>query len=292
MSRELLKNIVGWMMSLSLHVGVAAAAWYGLPYLTRPQITPPPPIAIEFVAIAAKTQQAAPKEMVEQEATVEKEKPKYQAAEQPTATADDAVPLPAKAEPKKIEPAPKPKPKPKPQVSQSRKLAQSVRPRSKPKAPSRLKLNKISSLIDRSIKEEQEQEKLDKKKQNEKKKNKSEKKKPSVFAGARGAIATATIRDALSQKLAGCWSFPSGAKGVDKMQVRVLIHLRADGSLLRQPEIVGGGRNAEGFYRVFVESARRAVIGCAPYSDVAKTLFEMGESSIDFNFNGAEFAGG
>jgi hypothetical protein len=76
------------------------------------------------------------------------------------------------------------------------------------------------------------------------------------------------------------------------MQVLVRIHLRPDGTLLRQPQVMGAGQSAEGFYRVFVESARRAVIGCAPYSDVAKTLFEMGESSIDFNFNGAEFAGG
>jgi outer membrane biosynthesis protein TonB len=284
---ELLKTIVGWTMSVALHMGIVAAAWYGLPYLTRPQLTPPPPIPIEFVAIAAKTQQVAPEETVEQEASVEKEQPKFQAAEQPAPAEEEAVPLPAPPEPKKTTPAPKPKP----QLSKARQLAQSVRPQNKPRPPSRINSTRLSSLIDRSIKEEQEKAKLDKEKREEKKKNEAEKKQKSMFAAARGAIATATIRDALAQKLSGCWSFPSGAKDVDQMQVRVLIYLRPDGTLLRQPDVQGAGRNAEGFYRVFVESARRAVIGCAPYSDVAKTLFEMGESSIDFNFNGAEFGG-
>lgn len=278
-------------MSIALHLGIVAAAWYGLPYLTRPQITPPPPIPIEFVAIAAKTQAAAPKEEVQQEATtVEEPKQQFQAAEQPEPEVQEAVPLPAPPEPKKAEP--KAIPKPKPQVSEARKLAQRIRPQNKPKPPSRINSKRLSSLIDRSIKKEQEQAKLDEKKLEEKRKNEEEAKKKAIFAGARGAIATATIRDALSQKLAGCWSFPSGAKNVDQMQVLVRISLRPDGTLLRQPQVMGAGQSAEGFYRVFVESARRAVIGCAPYSDVAKTLFEMGESSIDFNFSGAEFAGG
>ena len=292
MSSELLKNIVGWSLSILLHVGVAVAAYVGLPYLTRPEIAPPPPISIEFVAIAAKTQQAAPKEVVEQEATEEKPQPKYAAAEQPVELVEDAVPLPAKAAPKEAAPAPKPKPKPKPQLSKTRKLAQSIRPRGKPKAPSRLKSTRIAALIDKSIKEEKDVTKKDEKKKEEKKKNETNKKKPNLLAGARGTIATATIRDALSQKLAACWSFPRGAKGVEKMQVMVRITLRPDGTLLRRPELINAGNMNEGFYRVFAESARRAVQLCAPYSDVAKTLFEMGESSIDFNFNGADFAGG
>lgn len=278
-------------MSVALHLGIVAAAWYGLPYLTRPQITPPPPIPIEFVAIAAKTQAAAPKEEVQQEATtVEEPKQQFQAVEQPEPEVQEAVPLPTPPEPEKA--APKVTPKPKPKLSEARKLSQRIRPQNKPKAPSRINSRRLSSLIDRSIKKEQEQAKLDEQKKEEKRRNEEEAKKKAMFAGARGAIATATIRDALSQKLAGCWSFPSGAKDVDQMQVLVRISLRPDGTLLRQPQVMGAGQNAEGFYRVFVESARRAVIGCAPYSDVAKTLFEMGESSIDFNFNGAEFAGG
>jgi outer membrane biosynthesis protein TonB len=289
-SKKLLKNIIGWSLSLSLHIAVVVAAYVGLPYLTRPEITPPPPIAIEFIAIAAETRQAAPKETVEEEAAEEKPQPKYAAAEQAADDPDDVLALPAKTEPKKA--APKPKPKPKPKLSKARKLAQSVRPRGKPKPPSRFKSTRIAALIDKSIKEEKVTVKKDEKKREDKKKSDPKKKKPTLFAGLQGRIATASIRDALSQKLAGCWSFPSGAKGVEAMQVRVLIHLRPDGSLLRQPEVVGAGKNAEGFYRVFVESARRAVIGCAPYSDVARTLFDMGESSIDFNFNGAEFAGG
>lgn len=288
-TRNIAKNIIGWSLSVLLHVGVVTVALVGLPYLERPMPTPPPPIAIDFVMISNKTQQAAPKVEIEEEAAEEKPQPKYAAAEQEPDAADNAVPLPENIPAKKI--TPKPKLKPKPVLSEARKLAQQVRPRSKPKPPSRLKSTRIAALIDRSIKEEKENVKKDEKKKLEKKKN-DKPKQPSVFAGLQGRLATASIRDALSQKLAGCWVFPRGAKGVENMQVLVRISLRPDGTLLRQPEFVNAGDLSDGFYRVYAESARRAVLGCAPYSDVAKILFEIGESSIDFNFSGAEFAGG
>ena len=282
MSNELLKNILGWCLSLMLHMGVVVAAYVGLPYLTRPEITPPPPIAIEFIAISNKTQQVAPKVVVEEEAAEEKPQPKYAAAEQPVAAApDDAVPLPAKAEIKK----PAPKVKPKPQVSKARKLAQRVRPNAKPKPPSRLKSTRIAALIDRSIKEEKDDVKKDDKKKLEKKKNDEKKPKPKLFAGLEGRLATATIVDALSQKLDGCWRIPPGAKGLRNMRASIQIWFRPDGTLLRQPQYVDGGNLDDGFYRVFVESTRRAVITCAPYETAAKILLEQGENSIIFVFD-------
>jgi len=289
-ARKITKNVLGWSLSALLHVGVVTVALVGLPYLERPRPTPPPPIAIEFVVISNKTQQSAPKVEVEQEATEDKPQPKYAAAEQVPDVADNAVPLPDKIPPKEL--TPKPAPKPKPKLSEARKLAQQVRPRSKPKPPSRIKSTRIAALIDRSFKEEREAAKKVNEKKDEKKKN-EEAKKPKVFAGGlQGRLATASIRDALSQKLAGCWVFPRGAKGVENMQILVRISLRPDGTLLRQPEFIKAGDLSDGFYRVYAESARRAVLGCAPYSDVAKILFDMGESSIDFNFSGAVFAGG
>ena len=282
MSNELLKNIVGWSLSLLLHVGVVAAAYVGLPYLTRPEITPPPAIAIEFIAISNKTQQVAPKVAVEEEAAEEKPQPKYAAAEQPEATApDDAVPLPVKAEKEK----PAPKVKPKPQISKARKLAQRIRPKTKPKPPSRLKSSRIAALIDRSIKEEKDDVKKVDKKKSEQKKNEEKKKKPPLFAGLAGQLATATIVDALSQKLDGCWRIPPGAKGLRNMRASIQIWFRPDGTLLRQPQYVDGGDLDDGFYRVFVESTRRAVITCAPYETAAKILLEQGENSIIFVFD-------
>lgn len=285
MSNELLKNIVGWFLSVALHVGVVLAAWYGLPYLTRPPITPPPPIAIEFVAIAQQTQQVAKPEVVQQEAAEEKPQPKYAAAVQQADTPEDAVPLPPKPEPEAAAPTPKPKPKPKPELSKSRKLAQSIRPRAKPKAPSRLKSNRIAALIDRSIKEEKEDVKKDDKKKEEKKKNEEKPKKPSLFAGLQGRLATASVSQAFSQKVSGCWRLPTGAKGINEMTALVQIWFRPDGTLMRRPKFVSGGDIDDGFYRVFVDSAIRAILQCGPYEMEAKALLETGENSILFNFD-------
>lgn len=282
---------LGWILSAVLHLGVATLAFVGLPYLQRPLPTPPPPVAIEFVKISNKTQQQAPKEEQQQEAAEEKPQRNYAAVENVPAPAEDAVPLPDKAPPKKV--TPKPKPKPKPQVSETRKLAQSVRPRAKPRPPSRLKSKRIAALIDRSIKEEKDLVKKDETKKEEKTKT-EEKKEVSQFAGLRGRIATASLRDALSQKLSGCWTFPRGAKGIEQMQVTVRIWLRPDGTLSRPPEFVNAGNlndPSRAFYRVFAESARRAVRICEPFSEASQYI-GAGQKYIDFNFNGAEFAGG
>ena|GEM_PF-1171758 len=300
-SKTAIKTGLSWFASVVLHLGVVAVALVGLPYLERPTPTPPPPIAIEFVAISAKTQQAKPKIEVEQEATEDKPQSKSAAAENVPDEPSETVPLPPKEADADVTPAlepkakPKPKPKPRPKVSKARKLAQAIRPRSKPKPPSRFKISRIAETIDRSLKEDALREKRDDKKKLEKRKNDEEKKRALASAALQGRIATASIRDALSQKLAGCWTFPRGAKGVAKMQVVIRMSLRPDGSLLRSPQFVNAGNlndPSRGFYRVFAESARRAVLGCAPYTDVAKILFNIGETTIDFNFSGADFAGG
>ncbi len=281
----------GWLLSGALHVGVAVAALVGLPKLARQMPEPPPPIAIEFVQIAEQTRVVAPEAPADEPQEAQsKPQPNYAAAEAAPAVEEDAAPLLEKAKP--VEVTPEPKPQPKPQVSENRQLANRVTPRAKPRAPSRLKSNRIAALIDRSIKEEQQ----DAQRRDEEEQKAAEKEpeapKVNAFPAARLAIATASIRDALSNKVSGCWSFPLGSKGIEDMQVAVLISLRPDGSLLRRPQIVGGGDLSDGFYRVFAESAQRAVQRCAPYSEVAKQLFELGENSIRFTFNPKNFAGG
>ena len=151
-----------WVMSAGLHVSVAVVAYFGLPDLSREKPAPPPPIAVEFVKIGEKTMVKEPELQKEkpQEPPKEQPKPKSQTAAKseprkasaPAATASiaEAVPLPKPVP--KVKPTPKPKKKP--TVSETRKLATRVAPRSKPKAPSRIKSTKLAALIDRSIKEE------------------------------------------------------------------------------------------------------------------------------------------
>lgn len=283
----------GWMFSGALHVGVAVAALVGLPQLARDMPAPPPPISIEFVQIAEQTRVVAPKapEQQQQQAP-EKPQPNYAAAEAPEPAPQDAAPLLEKAKPVKT--APVPKPKPRPQVSETRKLANRVTPRAKPKPPSRFKSAKIAALIDRSIKEEQEQAQKVEEPKKEAVKAPEPDKKPLFTPGLRGQIATASVIDALSQKVTENWSIPGGAKGIQGMQVTIRIWLRPDGYLSRTPEFLDAGNLNDpdrAFFRVFAESAKRAVLLSEPFSEVAKSL-GSDQKYIDFNFNPASFIGG
>ncbi len=277
-------------MSSALHIGVVVIAVVGLPNFSRPRPAPPPPIAIEFVKIAEETRVVAPKAEEEQQQTEVKPQPTFAAAE-PTASAPaDAVPLPDKAPPKKVTPAPKPKPKP--QVSQNTQLANRIVPRAKPRPPSRLR--NVSALIDRAIKEEREKAPEADKKKEETKKTEAPEKKPDLLRSLRGTVATASLMDALRRKVEENWSFPGGAKGIDTMQVTIRIHIRPDGSFSRAPEFLNAGNLNDpdrAFFRIFAESARRAVLLSEPFSEAAQHL-DASQKYIDFNFNGAEFAGG
>ncbi len=283
----------GWVFSGVLHLGVAVAALVGLPRLARDMPAPPPPINIEFVRIAEETRVVAPKAPEVQQAQVaEKPQPNYAAAEAVEPVADDAAPLLEKAKPVKV--APTPKPKPRPQVSENRKLANRVAPRAKPKPPSRLKIKRIAALIDRSIKEEQEQIQKVEEPKKEAVKAPEPDKKPLFSPGLRGQIATASIVDALGQKVAENWSIPGGAKGIQGMQVTIRIWLRPDGYLSRTPEFLDAGNLNDpdrAFFRVFAESAKRAVLLSEPFSEVAKNL-GADQKYIDFNFNPSSFLGG
>ncbi|WP_308909260.1 hypothetical protein [Pseudokordiimonas caeni] len=279
----------GWIMSAALHVGVVGVVIYGLPSIERPNIAPPPPIVIEFDQIAEKTQQLAPapEEKAEEE-TKPEEEPKFAPAPEPEPEQAESVPLPEPkpAEPEKKEEKPEP-PKPKPEEIERKQVVENVRPQAKPKPPSRFSASRISALIDKSIKEDQKPE-TDKK---DEEKAPEQAVKKDTFAALRGRFATASLKDALSQKLAGCWNFPGGAKDVSNFNVTVRIWLRPDGSLSRMPQYADVGDLSDGFYRTFAESALRAVRLCEPFTEASDYIRE-GNQYIDFNFNGAEFAGG
>lgn len=280
-------------MSAALHVGVVVVALVGLPNWSRPRPSPPPPIAIEFVKIAEETRVVAPKAEEEQQQTEVKQEQTFAAAAPTPSAPVDAVPLPDKTPPKKAEPTPpKPQPKPKPQISANRQLANTITPRAKPRPPSRLR--NVSALIDRAIKEEREKAPEAEEKKEEAKKAEEPKKQPDLLRSLRGTVATASLMDALRRKVEENWSFPGGAKGIEKMQVTIRIHIRPDGSFSRAPEFLNAGNLNDpdrAFFRIFAESARRAVLLSEPFDEAAQHL-DASQKYIDFNFNGAEFAGG
>lgn len=281
----------GWLLSGALHVGIAVAALVGLPKLAREMPEPPPPIAIEFVQIAEKTRVVAPEAPAKEPEQVQsKPQPTLAAAEAAPAVDEQAVPTLDKVKP--AEATPEPKPKPKPQVSENRQLANRVTPRAKPKPPSRLKVKRITALLDKSIKEQQEAtpEPVEEKKPVQKEPAKT----PDVFAGLRGRLSTASLRDAIQAKVEQNWRIPAGAKGIQDMQVSIRIWLRPDGYYSRAPEFIGAGDLNDpnrAFFRVFAESARRAVLRSEPLDEAAKYL-ESGQQYIDFNFYPSSFEGG
>ncbi len=285
---------IGWAFSAALHVGIVVFAVAGisdwLSFRDDPIPEAPPAIDIQFEKIADQTRVVEPEPTGEaEEAKPAPSRPAVANEEASAPEPSEAVPLPSNV------PAPakaKPTPPKKPTVSKLQKLAAKVRPNSKPKPPSRLR--NISSVIDRAAKEEERGRSTDTEEEVVKK---SETANVDPLAGLRKRFGanTASLRDALSQKLSGCWTFPSGAKGVRDMRVTVRIWLRQDGKLARAPEYIGvrgldDPDNA--FFRTFAESARRAVVLCEPYQKEAAVLYEQGNRYIDFNFSGREFAGG
>jgi hypothetical protein len=71
--------------------------------------------------------------------------------------------------------------------------------------------------------------------------------------------------DALRGQIQRCWNVPAGAADAQDLKVSVQFRLDPSGALDGAPRIVSGGGGA-GIERAAAESARRAVLACAPYS--------------------------
>mgnify|MGYP002621328713 CR=1 FL=1 len=71
--------------------------------------------------------------------------------------------------------------------------------------------------------------------------------------------------DALRGQIQRCWNVPAGAADAQELKVSVQFRLDPSGALDGAPQIVAGGGGA-GIERAAAESARRAVLACAPYS--------------------------
>ncbi len=82
--------------------------------------------------------------------------------------------------------------------------------------------------------------------------------------GSISAQLTHTQLDLLKAQISRCWNPPIGIKGAEKHIASLFISLNRDGSLTRRPvPIKATGTNVE---KIFVESAVRAVMQCAPYN--------------------------
>ncbi len=80
-----------------------------------------------------------------------------------------------------------------------------------------------------------------------------------------GSSLSQSEMDALRGQIQRCWNVPAGASDAQNLKVSVKFRLDPSGSLDGRPEIVAGG-GAGGIERAAAESARRAVLQCAPYN--------------------------
>jgi hypothetical protein len=82
------------------------------------------------------------------------------------------------------------------------------------------------------------------------------------------AIQAATLEQAIRSQIAPCWNPPIGGADVADMTAILRIRLAKDGSVVGQPEFVsqtGATAGNQAYARAFVETARRAVLRCAPF---------------------------
>lgn len=227
--------LVGVGIAHLLLFGLLSLSWQ-LAYRDLPQFEEAVPV--ELVTVAPTTAVTAPP------------KPSMAAAPQETTA---PPPTPAPPEPAPPEPAPEVKPdapKPMPKVAPE--------PVKQPAA--RLDAQELSNLIDKSLP-----------------KAKTKPRDTSDFAktietaipkSARiDAKATASLEAAIRAQIAPCWNPPIGGADVKKMTVVLHIELAKDGSVIGRPSVVSQSGATAGnadYARAFAETARRAVLRCAP----------------------------
>ena len=250
------------------HLVLLAALSIGFVMNHREFPVPDEVVPVEIVQIADTVRVAEPP------------KPSIKAA--PQETVPDTAPLPAptpvqKPEPPKIEvPPPKAEAKPEPP-----KPAPAKPTPAKPE-PQRLDTAELSNLIDKTL-------------------PKARVKPLDVSAFAKSiekAIprtarvdprATATLQAAIRAQVAPCWNPPIGGADVKKMTVVLHIELAKDGSVVGRPDVVsqtGATAGNADYARAFAETARRAVLRCAPLK-LPPEMYDVWKS-FELNFDPSE----
>ncbi|WP_378947447.1 hypothetical protein [Mesorhizobium sp. ANAO-SY3R2] len=88
--------------------------------------------------------------------------------------------------------------------------------------------------------------------------------------------------DALRGQIQRCWNIPAGAMDGGSLKVSVQFKLTQTGEIEGRPEIISGGGSA-GIERAAAESARRAVMQCAPYNLPADKYEAWADVIVNFD---------
>jgi colicin import membrane protein len=88
--------------------------------------------------------------------------------------------------------------------------------------------------------------------------------------------------DALRGQIQKCWQVPTGALDATGLRVSVKMRLTPTGEVEGRPEVVEGGGGA-GIERAMAESAKRAVMRCAPYNLPAEKYETWADVTVNFD---------
>lgn len=297
----------GLVISSTLHFGVILATVYGLPQIWDPLEVREQQIVVELVTVAERTtlqnkQKKDDKKDLPPAPEVKKiTKPKLAPEREKTPPPPKKLaklPPPPALKPTKAEPVRKKPPEPKPEEIAKQKPITPKLPKEKPKPTkliahselsnkflnlprprwkperTRLKFNaeRIAALLD------QDEEKKPQKRHKKTNWKKTVKELTSKIAPApeRLRIAPMTMSeiDAIRYQMQQCWILPAGAKNAEILIPRIRVFLNADGSLSKPPEIVATKEQLKNpFYVTAAESARRAVLKCAPLKNLPVEKF-------------------
>ncbi len=249
---------LGLVVSILFHAAVIYVASVGLPVFSREFPTPPRPIPVELIDIEEFTRQKEP----EKQARPEEQKASPTPARRLAQTRpDDAVPMPDVT----------PKEKPDQDLIKRKTLTATVTPNTKPRPPSTFDTSKIAALIDKSIKDTTPEIDFTREKLLE------EAVAASQVQEIDARVRTASYEDYIRGKMLGCWSVPAGAPDAADMEVTLVFALTPERKSIGAPSIREQNRMFQPgneYYKIFAESAARAIRLCEPYGNLPKQYYD------------------
>jgi outer membrane biosynthesis protein TonB len=287
------------------HLVAIFFAIFGLPYLSPPPIEVPP-ISVELVTIADKTNPPPPKRQKAPPTPAPEPKPEPPTPKPEPTPVKPPEPKPEPPQPPEPPKPPEPKPEPKPEPPKPPEPKPAVKPEPAPEQPApepkpkpeppkqqpkpekkeppkkqQVSLDDIAALLDKrkaaSAPTESET--------NDEKPNKSTQKNLS------DAPLTVSEIDAARAQIERCWNPPIGAPNAEDLVVRIRVSYNPDGTLASSPEIVDRGRmSSDGYYRSAAESVIRAVLRCQPLKLPQEKYNSWRD--IEMTFNPKDMIGG
>ncbi|WP_274423077.1 hypothetical protein [Chelativorans sp. YIM 93263] len=97
-----------------------------------------------------------------------------------------------------------------------------------------------------------------------------------------GETLTQSEMDALRGQIQRCWNVPAGAQGAENLRVSLKFSLNPSGEVEGTPQITEGG-GGSGVMRAAAESARRAILRCAPYELPAEKYDAWADVIVNFD---------